>query len=255
MRWRGLEPPRPKGHKALNLARLPIPPPARGAALYWPQAGEVSSRGGHTQAMPGDELFPGGLAELHTHLGGSVATRHHVEPRARAGNRAADARFLGVRPDGDGVGSAWRARPRLARPDLPPDRADPVVADRGRAVGARGDRRRVPVAGDHDARAAVQPDEAQPRRRARPRPHHPGGDPRPRPRLARVPAGAGRADPDDGPDVLARAEHGDRREGDCGTRRAGSSVSISRGRGRAARAGTTRRSRGTSRRRAPRARA
>src|SRR5436305_695261 len=33
MRWRGLEPPRPKGHKALNLARLPIPPPARGAAL------------------------------------------------------------------------------------------------------------------------------------------------------------------------------------------------------------------------------
>ena len=35
MRWRGLEPPRPKGHKALNLARLPIPPPARGAAFYW----------------------------------------------------------------------------------------------------------------------------------------------------------------------------------------------------------------------------
>ena len=30
MRWRGLEPPRPCGHKALNLARLPIPPPARG---------------------------------------------------------------------------------------------------------------------------------------------------------------------------------------------------------------------------------
>ena len=33
MRWRGLEPPRPKGHKALNLARLPIPPPARGAVV------------------------------------------------------------------------------------------------------------------------------------------------------------------------------------------------------------------------------
>ncbi len=35
MRWRGLEPPRPKGHKALNLARLPIPPPARGRAAFY----------------------------------------------------------------------------------------------------------------------------------------------------------------------------------------------------------------------------
>ena len=34
MRWRGLEPPRACAHKALNLARLPIPPPARGARLY-----------------------------------------------------------------------------------------------------------------------------------------------------------------------------------------------------------------------------
>ena len=72
-------------------------------------------------------------------------------------------------------------------------------------------------------------------------------------RLARVPAGAGGADPDDGPDVLRRAEHGDRREGDRATRRAGSSVSTSPGRGPAARATTTRRSPATSRRRAPRA--
>src|SRR6476646_10078687 len=33
MRWRGLEPPRACAHKALNLARLPIPPPARGAIV------------------------------------------------------------------------------------------------------------------------------------------------------------------------------------------------------------------------------
>ena len=33
MRWRGLEPPRGCPHKALNLARLPIPPPARGAIV------------------------------------------------------------------------------------------------------------------------------------------------------------------------------------------------------------------------------
>ena len=51
-------------------------------------------------------------------------------------------------------------------------------AARGRAVGPRGDRRRLPSPGDHDARAALQPDEAQPRRRARPRPHHPRRDPR-----------------------------------------------------------------------------
>ena len=92
--------------------------------------------------------------------------------------------------------------------------ADPVLAARGRALGARRDRRRLPLAADHDARAALQPDEAKPGRRARPRPHHPRRDPRPRPRLARVPAGARRADPDDGPNVHGRAEHGDRGEGD-----------------------------------------
>src|SRR4029078_6568900 len=33
MRWGGLETPRGCPHKALNLARLPIPPPARGAIV------------------------------------------------------------------------------------------------------------------------------------------------------------------------------------------------------------------------------
>src|SRR5439155_7127374 len=39
VRWRGLEPPRPEGHKALNLARLPIPPPARGGGIVATAAG------------------------------------------------------------------------------------------------------------------------------------------------------------------------------------------------------------------------
>jgi hypothetical protein len=44
MRWRGLEPPRPCGHKALNLARLPIPPPARGVRSVPPACSYSSSR-------------------------------------------------------------------------------------------------------------------------------------------------------------------------------------------------------------------
>src|SRR5262249_47584888 len=82
---------------------------------------------------------------------------------------------------------------RRARPDLPLDGADSVEPDSRRAVGARGDRRGVQVAGDHNARAALQPDEAEPRRRAGPRPHHPRPDPPPPPRQPRVIAGPGRA--------------------------------------------------------------
>ena len=155
-----------------------------------------------------------GLAELHTHLGGSVASGHPLEPRARAGHRAPGEGLLGVRPARHRLRPARRREPRRARRDLPLDRADPVEPDRRRALGARRDRRRLPLAGHHDARAPLQPDEAKPRRRARPRPHHPRGDPRPRPREPRVPAGARRADPDDGPDVHRRAERDHRREGD-----------------------------------------
>ena len=176
--------------------------------------------------------------------------RHPLDARARAGHRAAGEGLLGLRPARDGERPARRAGPRRARPDLPLDGADPVEPDRGRGLGARGDRRRVPLAGDHDARAAVQPDEAKPRRRARPRPHHPRGDPRPRSREPRVPAGARRADPDDGPHVHGAAERGHRREGDRAGRRAASSASTSRARGRAARATTTGRCSRWSRRRA-----
>ena len=139
---------------------------------------------------------------------------HDVEPGARAGHRAAGQGLLGVRPPRHRLRPARRAEPRRARRDLPLDGADPVEPDRGRALRARRDRRGLPLAGHHDARAALQPDEAKPRRRARPRPHHPRRHPRPRRRRARIPAGPGRPDPDDGPDVHRAAERDRRREGD-----------------------------------------
>ena len=155
-----------------------------------------------------------GLAELHTHLGGSVASDilwslAHEQGIALPVKDYWEFDALVTVSDPRGV-----REPRRARPDLPLDGADPELADRRRTVGARCDRRRLPQPADHDARAPLQPDEAEPRRRARPRPRHPRCDPRPRPRLDRVPAGALRADPDDGPDVHAAAERGHRREGD-----------------------------------------
>ena len=155
-----------------------------------------------------------GLAELHTHLGGSVASDILWSLAHDQGIALPVKDYWAFDALVTVSGSARRREPRRARPDLPLDRADPVVPARRRAVGARRDRRCVPIAGDHDARAALQPDEAQPWWRARPRPHHPRRDPWSRSREPRVPAGAVRADPDDGPDVRHASERGDRREGD-----------------------------------------
>ena len=52
------------------------------------------------------------------------------------------------------------------------------LADRRRAGRLRGRRRRLPQEQRHDDGAPLQPDEAEPRRRAGPRPHHRGGGPR-----------------------------------------------------------------------------
>ena len=159
-------------------------------------------------------MFDDGLAELHTHLGGSVASDilwslAHEQGIALPVKDYWEFDALVTVSDPRGVENL----DALDR-DLPLDGADPVVADRRRAVRVRRDRRRLPQPADHDARAALQPDEAEPRRRARPRPHHPRRDPRARPRVDRVPAGALRADPDDGPHVRAAAERDRRREGD-----------------------------------------
>ena len=155
-----------------------------------------------------------GLAELHTHLGGSVASDILWSLAHEQGIALPVKDYWEFDRARHRLRPARRREPRRARRDLPLDGADPVVAARGRAVRARRDRRRLPLAGDHDARAPLQPDEAQPRRRARPRPHHPRRDPRPRPRRARVPAGSRRADPDDGPHLRRAPERDHRREGD-----------------------------------------
>ena len=191
-------------------------------------------------------MFEEGLAELHTHLGGSVATDIMWSLAHEQGIALPTRDFWefdrmvtvsdprGV-PDLDSLDRIYHLTELI--------QCSPLAVER---VGARGDRRRVPLAADHDARAALQPDEAQPRRRARPRPHHPRRDPRPRPRLARVPAGARRADPDDGPHVHRRAEHGDRREGDPLRAARGRRRRHRRAAARAASATTTRRSASTS---------
>ncbi len=158
-------------------------------------------------------MFDGGLAELHTHLGGSVAS---------------DILWSLAHEQGIAlpVKDYWEFD-RLVTVSDPRGVADLDALDaiyhwteliqssptRRRAQRARGDRRRVPVTGDHDARAPLQPDEAEPRRRARPRSHHPRGDPRARHRAARISAGPRRPDPDDGPDVHRASEHDHRREG------------------------------------------
>ena len=66
----------------------------------------------------------------------------------------------------------------------------------------------------HVDRAALQPDEAQPWRRARPRPHHPRGTARHRSGLPGVGARTRRPDPDDGSNVRPPPERDHRGQGD-----------------------------------------
>ena len=183
-------------------------------------------------------MFDEGLAELHTHLGGSVASEilwslAHEQGIALPVKDYWEFDALVTVSDPRGVANLDALDRIYHWTEL--IQSSPA---RGRALRARRDRWRLPLAADHDARAPLQPDEAQPRRRTRSRPHHPRGRPRPRPRPTGVPAGAVRPDPDDGPHVRAPAERDRRREGDpLGLARA-SSASTSPGLGPAA-AGTT----------------
>ena len=96
---------------------------------------------------------------------------------------------------------------------LPLDRAHPELAARGRASRLRSRRRGLPQEQRHDDGAPLQPDEAEPRRRAGPRPHHRGGGPRHGQGDPRVPGQAG-ADLLPGPGVPVRAQRDHRGEGD-----------------------------------------
>ena len=163
--------------------------------------------------MPGDELFPGGLAELHTHLGGSVATDIMWSLAHEQGIALPTRDFWefdrmvtvsdprGV-PDLDSLDRIYHLTELIQSSPIAVERS--VHAAIGGAYRSQGittlELRFNPMKRnrggerdlDHIILAAIRG---------------------PRPGLARVPAGAGGADPDDGPDVLARAEHGDRREG------------------------------------------
>ena len=113
------------------------------------------------------------LIDLHIHVGGAVAPHilwsiaHQQGFKLPVKNYFEFVELITARP-----GKVQQPR------GLPEDHAhldgeDSELADGDRALGLRGDRQGVPrQPGDAD-RAALQPDEAQPELRARPRPHHP----------------------------------------------------------------------------------
>ena len=114
---------------------------------------------------------------------------HHVGHRPRPGDQAPDQGLLGIPRHDHRVASIAELRRLPAA--VPLDRAHPELADRRRARGLRGRRRGLSPEQRHDHGAALQPDEAQPRGRAGPRPHHRGGRPRDGPGDPRIPGQAG----------------------------------------------------------------
>ena len=149
----------------------------------------------------------------------------HVGHRPLAGDQAPDQGLLGVPRHDHGLAAAEPVVRRIPAA-VPLDGAHPELAARRRAVGLRGRRRRLPQEQRHDDGAALQPDEAEPRRRAGPRPHH-------RRRPARDGQGQPRVPGQAGPDLLprprvpVRAQRDPRREGDRAGAIGGSSGSTS----------------------------
>ena len=141
----------------------------------WP--GSTASRPrlccGH--AAPALPQGPAGGAALPSRRRGDPGD--HVGDRPLPGDQAPDQGLLGVPRHDHGLAAAEPLVRRLP-PAVPLDRAHPELAARGRALRLRGRRRRLPQEQRHDDGAALQPDEAKPRRRAGPRPHHRGRRPR-----------------------------------------------------------------------------
>ena len=163
--------------------------------------------------MPRPTLDPATpLTELHVHLGAAVTPAIMWGIAHAQGIRLPTKDYWEFR-DLITVGRAGGALRGLPGP-LPLDRADPVEPHRGRAQRVRGHRRGLPQEQRHPPRAALQPDEAQPRRRAGPGPHHRRGGARHGPRRPRVSAGPGRAHLLPGPRLQLRAERDHRRQGD-----------------------------------------
>ena len=152
------------------------------------------------------------LAELHCHLGGAVTPAIMWSIAHAQGIKLPTRDYWEFR---DTITVSPTAGPELRRlpPALPLDGADPELADRRRARRLRGRRRRLPQEQRDDDGAPLQPDEAEPRRRAGPRPHHRGGVRGMDRATPRVPGEAG---PDllPRPGVPVRAERDHRGEGD-----------------------------------------
>ena len=136
----------------------------------------------------------------------------HVGDRPFPGHQAADQGLLGI-PRHDHRVAATEPVVRRLPPAVPLDRAHPELAAGGRALRLRGRRRRLPQEQRHDDGAPLQPDEAEPGRRAGPRPHHRGGRPRHGQGRSGVP-GQARAHLLPRPRVPVRAQRDHRREGD-----------------------------------------
>ena len=102
MRWRGLEPPRPQGHKALNLARLPIPPPARESGAVY-RATSVDRRELALERRP-LRLEPRRQRESLRRA--SRPARRRGSRGRRSRSRSASRRACGSRPSGSTCGPA-----------------------------------------------------------------------------------------------------------------------------------------------------
>ncbi len=126
------------------------------------------------------------LCDLHIHVGGAVAPHILWSIAHEQGFKLPVSDLLGVSRSGDRQAGDGLVAGRVPGDPAPLDREDSVVAGGDRALGLRDHRQGVPLERRVAHRAALQPDEAQPGRRARPRPHHPRGAARDGPRLPRV---------------------------------------------------------------------
>ncbi len=111
------------------------------------------------------------LAELHCHLGAAVTPAIMWSIAHAQGIKLPTRDYWEFR---DLITVHPRRAQELRRlpAAVPLDRAHPVQPDRRRARGLRGHRRRLPQEQRDHHRAALQPDEAEPGRRAGPGPHH-----------------------------------------------------------------------------------
>ena len=115
------------------------------------------------------------LGDLHIHVGGAVAPHILWSIAHEQGFKLPVQTYWEFRDLVTAQPGQGRLAGRLPGHPAPLDREDSVVAGGHRALGLRDHRQGVPLQPGHAARAALQPDEAQPGRRARPRPHHPRG--------------------------------------------------------------------------------